>query len=286
MLHSIRCLKVTCLCCCQGCSVTNSSGIWASRHYHRCPHAPPEVTEDSFQCVRCDAIFKNKSDIETHVKKHSWKSEVCAPDTDDSADSYVSDNDTSSSDPEFDSDASLSDNKVKQPARRKKKPSKPVDVCGYPTHQLASLTPQTLSRHIFPSAYPWTLAFHKSLQLTGVWPEWRPKVADWTLVDDVAPYLPVSELSPSFCVKQKKKVKVPTTRLPLFDAVLHGDATFNVGGPIWAATWCPVPVSETGRQYLAVYCHRHRDDTHIVEKCLDTSTALLQVWDCGTLQTG
>ena len=46
------------------------------------------------------------------------KSEVCAPDTDDSADSYVSDNDTSSSDPEFDSDASLSDNKVKQPARR------------------------------------------------------------------------------------------------------------------------------------------------------------------------
>jgi len=68
---------------------------------------------------------------------------------------------------------------------KKKKPSKPVDVCGYPTHQLASLTPQTLSRHIFPSAYPWTLAFHKSLQLTGVWPEWRPNVANWTLVDDV-----------------------------------------------------------------------------------------------------
>ena len=68
---------------------------------------------------------------------------------------------------------------------RKKKPSKPAALCGYPTHQLALLTPQTLTHHTFPLAYPWTLAFRKSLQLTGVWPEWRPKAADWTLVDDV-----------------------------------------------------------------------------------------------------
>ena len=42
-----------------------------------------------------------------------------------------------------------------------------------------------------------------------------------------APYLPTSELSPKFCVVQKKKTKVPTTRLALFDAVLHGECGWN-----------------------------------------------------------
>ncbi|KAI0225334.1 hypothetical protein LSAT2_023822 [Lamellibrachia satsuma] len=273
-------------CCFEGCGVVNSSIIWVSRHYYSCPHAPPEVTGDTYQCTKCDAIFKKKSDIETHVNKHDW-AEQYASDTDDSADSDVSDDDMSSGETESDTELPEPNSIKKTGDLRKRKPKpKSAETAGYPTRQLLALSGYS-DGHIFPSSFPWTLAWRKKLLSTDVMPEWRPKSDDWTLVDNVAPCLPVSQLSPSFRVVQKQKTKVATTRLALFDAVLYGGATFNVGGPIWAAAWCPVPVTmATSHQYLAVYCHRHHDVTHVVERGLDKSKALLQIWDCGTLQEG
>ena len=59
---------------------------------------------------------------------------------------------------------------------------------------------------------------------------------------------------------------------------------FFTGGPVWCAVWCPLPTTEgvNADQYLAVYSHKHMDETNVVKKAF-TKTTVIQIWNCGPL---
>ena len=63
---------------------------------------------------------------------------------------------------------------------------KPVsdESAGYSTRQALALNLYT-DGLVLSSAHSSTLNWRKSILLTGVFPEWQPRLADWTRVNDV-----------------------------------------------------------------------------------------------------
>lgn len=73
--------------------------------------------------------------------------------------------------------------------------------------------------------------------------------------------------------------------LGLFGSAVCGDSlNFFTGGPVWCAVWCPIPTTEgvNADQYMAVYSHKHMDETNVVKKAF-TKTTVIQIWNCGPL---
>lgn len=104
-----------------------------------------------------------------------------------------------------------------------------------------------------------------------------------TPVDDVLSeeeaekYLPVVTESMNFspqCSNWKK--------LRRFEACnYNGTKLMFVGGPVWALSWCPMPLEET-RQFLAVACHPEMNMIH-AQGSTHAYNSLIQIWDCGKL---
>ncbi|RMX60409.1 hypothetical protein pdam_00017117 [Pocillopora damicornis] len=130
---------------------------------------------------------------------------------------------------------------------------------------------------------------HKEL-----FPNLRPSSSYWCKVElsEVDQYLPEATTSPPFQIRRKGESQCleESTELPLFESTskdhssLHGDVTFNVGGPVWAMDWCPVPDStKNSDQYLAISTHRSFDEVHNVHKCFSRK-GLIQLWNVGQLK--
>lgn len=68
------------------------------------------------------------------------------------------------------------------------------------------------------------------------------------------------------------------------DFSLTDSLNFFTGGPVWCAVWCPIPTTEgvNADQYMAVYSHKHMDETNVVKKAF-TKTTVIQIWNCGPL---
>ncbi|XP_031437212.1 general transcription factor 3C polypeptide 2 isoform X2 [Clupea harengus] len=139
------------------------------------------------------------------------------------------------------------------------------------------------------TAFPVHKEFRNDNLLPWVFPEWIPSLKDWQFLatSEAEAYLPQETESPAFMLSREQLTKGNTLqRLKRFESMpYHGerwDATFFVGGPVWAMEWCPCPDGSTGSQYVAMYCNRDMDSRHKV-KSLHTGPGLLQIWDLGDL---
>ncbi|GAB1610646.1 uncharacterized protein LOC115223707 [Argonauta hians] len=95
--------------------------------------------------------------------------------------------------------------------------------------------------------------------------------------------LPITQKSIDFAVELTNKVE--TANLGLFGSTVSGDSiNFFTGGPVWCAVWCPIPTTEGigADQYVAVYSHKHMDETNVVKKAF-SKTTVIQIWNCGPL---
>ncbi|PFX15738.1 General transcription factor 3C polypeptide 2 [Stylophora pistillata] len=127
-----------------------------------------------------------------------------------------------------------------------------------------------------------------------LFPNLRPSTSYWRKVEisEVDQYLPEATTSPPFQIRRKgdSQCLEESIELPLFGSTskdhspIHGDVTFNVGGPVWAMDWCPVPDStKNSEQFLAISTHRSLDEVHKVHKCF-SSKGLIQLWNAGQLK--
>lgn len=139
-----------------------------------------------------------------------------------------------------------------------------------------------------------SLTYSLREQVHSQWefPDWIPLAHNWMHLSEseAAPYLPVEEKSPLFCVQREGLEDGGALyRLNRFSSLQpheeRRDAAFFVGGPIWAMEWCPTPEGAAAAQYVALYCHRTMEETHSVVG-LHRGPALLQLWGLGTLQEG
>ncbi|CAI9739744.1 general transcription factor 3C polypeptide 2-like isoform X2 [Octopus vulgaris] len=95
--------------------------------------------------------------------------------------------------------------------------------------------------------------------------------------------LPITRKSIDFAVELGNKVEPAS--LGLFGSTVSGDSiNFFTGGPVWCAVWCPIPTTEGigADQYVAVYSHKHMDETNVVKKAF-SKTTVIQIWNCGPL---
>nr|XP_039269186.1 general transcription factor 3C polypeptide 2-like [Styela clava] len=92
--------------------------------------------------------------------------------------------------------------------------------------------------------------------------------------------------SSPFFIKRENKPGFNTEceGLDLFSAVQATkdclDMTFNVGGPVWAMSWCPETLTNTNsKQYLALATHA---GLHSPESVY-SEPGMIQIWNCGVL---
>ncbi|POI22313.1 hypothetical protein CIB84_013941, partial [Bambusicola thoracicus] len=139
-----------------------------------------------------------------------------------------------------------------------------------------------------------SLTYSLREQVHSQWefPDWIPLAHNWMQLSEseAAPYLPVEEKSPLFCIQREGLEDGGALyRLNRFSSLQpheeRRDAAFFVGGPIWAMEWCPTPEGAAAAQYVALYCHRTMEETHSAVG-LHQGPALLQLWGLGTLQEG
>ncbi|XP_057313769.1 uncharacterized protein LOC130655083 isoform X2 [Hydractinia symbiolongicarpus] len=107
------------------------------------------------------------------------------------------------------------------------------------------------------------------------------------LKDEYKDYIPFATSSPIIEVNYHTKYKTQNTEacsLKLFESFppLMGSCSlgFNVGGPVQALEWCPMPAEET--QYLAVSTHRSYSECHTVIDAV-CENGLIQIWKVGNL---
>ena len=168
-------------------------------------------------------------------------------------------------------------------------------------------------------AFLWTCNRKDNLEkdFSLIYPEFRPNPADWLEMngDDLSQ---LHGESPAFVVENRclnavrtgkrnsknvitKKANGNTSgadhlgknikenykyeKLKLFsstDSTNSHSSTFFVGGPVWAAAWCPYS-SSTGPedQYLATCSHSGEHSLEPQSLCREME--LLQLWNCGNL---
>lgn len=107
------------------------------------------------------------------------------------------------------------------------------------------------------------------------------------LKDEYKDYIPFATSSPIIEVNYHTKYETQNTEacaLKLFESFppLMGSCSlgFNVGGPVQALEWCPMPAEET--QYLAVSTHRSYSECHTVVDAV-CENGLIQIWKVGNL---
>ncbi|OXB55584.1 hypothetical protein ASZ78_005133 [Callipepla squamata] len=137
-----------------------------------------------------------------------------------------------------------------------------------------------------------TCSLRERMHSQWEFPDWIPLAHNWTCLSEseAAPYLPVEEKSPLFCIQREGLEDGGALyHLNRFSSLQpheeRRDAAFFVGGPVWAMEWCPTPEGAVAAQYVALYCHRTMEETHSVVG-LHQGPALLQLWGLGTLQEG
>lgn len=104
-------------------------------------------------------------------------------------------------------------------------------------------------------------------------------------MEETDSYLPIIRKSIDFTVDLLGKQE--HLSLGLFGSAVCGDSlNFFTGGPVWCAVWCPIPTTEgvNADQYMAVYSHKHMDETNVVKKAF-TKTTVIQIWNCGPLNS-
>lgn len=278
------------VCPCKGCQETFMSVASVKEHLQSCDKAI------SYKCLACSKIFGGQFCARNHVKH--WhvgytpggKDESDTSDvdfelisSDESGDVEIEEIEETDSD--FDEalddaeEVFVWDDKRKQ--FKKTKPKKPV-------HKLTKLN--TVG-DVYTATEKWRQEFHKQKGLfTGL----KPCMSYWLKVSvcEHNQYIPEATESPQFTIERKNEDsgRQQDIRLPLFgstskeDSVIYGDVTFNVGGPVWAMDWCPVPDSiESTDQFLAISAYRSLDQVHLVHNAF-SNMGLIQLWNAGKLK--
>ncbi|RWS27902.1 general transcription factor 3C polypeptide 2-like protein [Leptotrombidium deliense] len=112
-----------------------------------------------------------------------------------------------------------------------------------------------------------------------------PRVDMWLEMNEIETslYTPETHSSPRFKIDNLTSTDEDWRELKLFESCSTKDAfTCFVGGCVWAASWCPIPLSENDFQYIAVATCREYDQVHSMN-CLENERGLIQLWNCGDL---
>ncbi|XP_078383738.1 uncharacterized protein LOC144666216 isoform X2 [Oculina patagonica] len=289
------------VCPCKGCSETFQSVASIKTHLESCEKA------FSYKCLACDKVYQSIMVIHNHVNFRHVAYKPKGKDKSDSSDAdykVVSsgeseeDNDDVEIEEIEESGSDLNeelqdcteeicvwDNKRK----RYKKPggggsaSSTVPVTFGPIG--------TKESEAYRKTEDWRKKEHKHSDL---FPNLRPSASYWSRIDpsEIDQYLPEGTTSPQFVIRRKgdNQDSEHDIQLPLFgstakdDSSVYGDVTFNVGGPVWAMDWCPVPDSNNKEeQFLAISTNRSWDEVTKVHKCA-SGKGLIQIWSVGQLK--
>lgn len=134
-----------------------------------------------------------------------------------------------------------------------------------------------------------TLEFRESNYSSHLYPELICQRSDWIETQDFDNYLPESkvEFSPLFKVEKDSFTKSANfwERLDTFSGkkIGLGEILF-AGGPIRAASWCPIPsLKENVSQYIALAPISNPDEAYPINKAIKHK-GMIQIWNCGDLK--
>ncbi|KAL5014991.1 hypothetical protein ScPMuIL_009261 [Solemya velum] len=130
-----------------------------------------------------------------------------------------------------------------------------------------------------------TINLMTNLYNTEVYDQFQPLRSHWKKMNpsDHKDYLPKYKENLDFSIKCSKEEE-SLQRLKLFEARGYANDSYcmNVGGPVWGLAWCPVPVSQSTHQYVAVTCNPEMEKTHPTHHNF-SAPGLLQIWNLGLL---
>lgn len=279
------------VCPCQGCQETFTSVVSVKEHLQCCDKAV------SYKCLACSKLFGCQFSARSHVRH--WHVGF-TPRGKDESDSNDADFELISSDESDDIEIEEIEEEGDSNMEEMLDDAEEIFVWddkrrGYkktkhktPVHRVKKTD---FVGDIYTATEKWRQEVHKHKELFS---SLKPYMSFWSKVSSCErpQYIPEETESPQFSIERKNEDSQiqQDIKLPLFastskdDSVIYGDVTFNVGGPVWAMDWCPVPDSVADvDQFLAISTHRSLDQVHFIHKTF-ANKGLIQLWNTGKLK--